>query len=88
VSYKVKFTKGAKKQLRRLPLDVQERIQARVNDLKIEPRPDGVKKLKGQENSYRIRIGDYRVVYEIEDDVLKVTVVKVKHRSEVYKDDG
>lgn len=88
MSYKVKFTKSAKKQLRRLPLDVQERIQARVNDLKIEPRLDGVKKLKGQENSYRIRIGDYRVVYEIEDDVLKVTVVKVKHRSEVYKDDG
>ncbi|KYC39106.1 addiction module toxin RelE [Scytonema hofmannii PCC 7110] len=88
MSYKVKFTKGAKKQLRKLPLDVQKRIQARVNDLKIEPRPDGVKKLKGQENSYRIRIGDYRVVYEIEDNVLKVTVVKVKHRSEVYKDDG
>lgn len=87
MSYTVKFTKGAKRQLRKLPLDVQERIRAKINDLKIEPRPSGVKKLKGEENSYRIRIGDYRVVYEIEDDILKVTVVRVKHRNEVYKDD-
>ncbi|MBR8839374.1 MAG: type II toxin-antitoxin system RelE/ParE family toxin [Stigonema ocellatum SAG 48.90 = DSM 106950] len=87
MSYEVKFSKSAKKQFRKLPLDVQERIQTKINDLAVEPRPNGVKKLKGEENSYRIRVDDYRVVYEIEDDVLIVTVVRVKHRSEVYKDD-
>ena len=87
MSYEVKFSKSAKKQFRKLPLDVQERIQTKINDLAVEPRPNGVKKLKGEENSYRIRVDDYRVVYEIKDDVLIVTVVRVKHRSEVYKDD-
>ena len=87
MSYEVKFSNSAKKQFRKLPLDVQERIQTKINDLAVKPRPNGVKKLKGEENSYRIRVDDYRVVYEIKDDVLIVTVVRVKHRSEVYKDD-
>jgi mRNA interferase RelE/StbE len=86
VSYEVKFSKGAKKQLRKLPLDVQQRIQTKINDLAIEPRPNGVKKLQGDDNSYRLRVGDYRVIYEIVNDVLIVTVIKVGHRSDIYKD--
>ncbi|QHG18284.1 type II toxin-antitoxin system RelE/ParE family toxin [Nostoc sp. ATCC 53789] len=88
MSYEVKFSRGAKKQFRKLPIDVQQRIQTKINDLAIEPRPNGVKKLQGDDNSYRIRVGDYRVVYEIDDDVLIVTVIKVKHRSEIYKDES
>ncbi|MEH2059199.1 MAG: type II toxin-antitoxin system RelE/ParE family toxin [Nostoc sp.] len=88
MSYEVKFSKGAKKQFRKLPLDVQERIQTKINDLAIEPHPNGVKKLQGDDNSYRIRVGDYRVVYELDDDVLIVTVIKVGHRSEIYKGDA
>jgi mRNA interferase RelE/StbE len=88
VSYEVKFSKGAKKQLRKLPLDVQQRIQTKINDLAIEPRPNGVKKLQGDDNSYRLRVGDYRVIYEVVDDVLIVTVIKVRHRSEIYKDES
>ncbi|PHM07297.1 type II toxin-antitoxin system RelE family toxin [Nostoc sp. 'Peltigera malacea cyanobiont' DB3992] len=88
MSYEVKFSKGAKKQFRKLPLDVQERIQTKINDLAIEPRPNGVKKLQGDDNSYRIRVGDYRVVYELDDDVLIVTVIKIGHRSEIYKDES
>jgi mRNA interferase RelE/StbE len=88
VTYEVKFSKGAKKQLRKLPLDVQERIQTKINSLAIEPRPSGVKKLQGDDNSYRIRVSDYRVVYEIEDDMLLITVIRVAHRSQVYKDDS
>ena len=76
MSYEVKFSKGAKKQFRKLPLDVQERIQTKINDLAIEPRPNGVKKLQGDDNSYRVRVGDYRVIYEVVDDVLIVTVIK------------
>ncbi|MEH2036520.1 type II toxin-antitoxin system RelE family toxin [Nostoc sp.] len=88
MSYEVKFSRVAKKQFRKLPIDVQQRIQTRINDLAIEPRPNGVKKIQGDDNSYRIRVGDYRVVYEIDDDVLIVTVIKVKHRSEIYKDES
>ncbi|MBN3890977.1 MAG: type II toxin-antitoxin system RelE/ParE family toxin [Nostoc sp. JL31] len=73
---------------RKLAIDVQQRIQTKINDLAIEPRPNGVKKLQGDDNSYRVRVGDYRVVYEIGDDVLIVTVIKIGHRSEIYKDES
>ncbi|GAX34636.1 type II toxin-antitoxin system RelE family toxin [Nodularia sp. NIES-3585] len=86
--YEVKFTKGARKMFRKLSQELQDRIQTKIDDLAIEPRPNGVKKLKGEENSYRIRVGDYRVVYDIFDDVVLVSVVSVGHRSEVYKDES
>jgi mRNA interferase RelE/StbE len=73
---------------RKLSQELQDRIQTKIDDLAIEPRPNGVKKLKGEENSYRIRVGDYRVIYDIFDDVLLVSVVEVGHRSEVYKDES
>jgi mRNA interferase RelE/StbE len=88
VIYEVKFTKGARKMFRKLSQELQDRIQTKIDDLAIEPRPNGVKKLKGEENSYRIRVGDYRVIYDIFDDVLLVSVVEVGHRSEVYKDEN
>ncbi|MEH2147826.1 type II toxin-antitoxin system RelE family toxin [Nostoc sp.] len=88
MSYEVKFSRGAKKQFRKLPIDVQQRIQTKINDLAIEPRPNGVKKLQGDDNSYRVRVGDYRVVYEVDDDVLIVTVIKVGHRTGIYKDES
>lgn len=88
MSYEVKFSKGAKKQFRKLPLDVQQRIQTKINDLAIEPRPNGVKKLQGDDNSYRLRVGDYRVIYEVVDNVLIVTVIKIGHRSDIYKDES
>jgi len=88
VIYEVKFTKGARKMFRKLSQQLQDRIQTKIDDLAIEPRPNGVKKLKGEENSYRIRVGDYRVIYDIFDDVLLVSVVEVGHRSEVYKDES
>ncbi|MFS0517876.1 type II toxin-antitoxin system RelE/ParE family toxin [Nostoc sp. UIC 10607] len=88
MSYEVKFSKGAKRQFRKLPLDVQERIQTKINDLAIEPRPNGVKKLQGDDNYYRFRVGDYRIIYEVVDDVLIVTVIKVGHRSDIYKDES
>ena len=86
MSYRVEFSRGASKQFRKLPLNIQKRIQAKIDELAIEPRPNRVKKLQGDDNSYRIRVGDYRIVYEIKDDILLVIVIKIKHRSEVYKD--
>ncbi|MGB3757889.1 MAG: type II toxin-antitoxin system RelE/ParE family toxin [Rivularia sp. (in: cyanobacteria)] len=88
MTYSVDFSKIARKQFQKLPLDVQERIQTKINELVIEPRPNGVKKLQGEENSYRIRVGDYRVIYDIFDDTLLVTVIRVKHRSQVYRDNS
>lgn len=86
--YEVKFTKGARKMFRKLSQELQDRIQTKIDELAIEPRPHGVKKLKGEENSYRIRVGDYRIIYEIFDAILLVSVVEVGHRSNVYKDES
>lgn len=88
MTYSIDFSKVARKQFKKLPLDVQVRIQNKINELAIEPRPNGVKKLQAEENSYRIRVGDYRVIYDIFDNVLLVTVIRVKHRSQVYRDDS
>jgi mRNA interferase RelE/StbE len=86
--YQIEFTKSAIKQLNKLPKNIKERIDARILDLATEPRPNGVKKLKGDENSYRIRVGDYRLIYEIYDDILLISVVRVGHRSKIYQDES
>jgi mRNA interferase RelE/StbE len=86
VSYKVTILKGALKQLKKLSPELRERIQLKIDNLALDPRPNGVVKLQGKENTYRIKISDYRVLYDIFDDVLLVKVVEVEHRSEVYKD--
>ncbi|MCC5655223.1 type II toxin-antitoxin system RelE/ParE family toxin [Nostoc sp. XA013] len=65
MSYKVEILKGALKQLKKLSPELQERIQVKIDDLAIEPRPNVAKKLKGKENAYRIRVGEYRVIYDI-----------------------
>ncbi|MBW4631757.1 MAG: type II toxin-antitoxin system RelE/ParE family toxin [Iphinoe sp. HA4291-MV1] len=88
MTYQIEFTKGVIKQLKKLPANIKERIEIKVQELAIEPRPNGVKKLQGDDNSYRVRVGDYRVIYEIQDDILLVTVIRVGHRSEVYKDES
>ncbi|WP_026736327.1 type II toxin-antitoxin system RelE family toxin [Fischerella sp. PCC 9605] len=88
MSYKVEISKSASKQLKKLSSELQERIQAKIDDLALEPRPSGVKKLKNRENGYRIRIGDYRVIYDIFDDVLLIIVIEIGHRSKVYKDES
>ncbi|MEL6462386.1 MAG: type II toxin-antitoxin system RelE/ParE family toxin, partial [Cyanobacteria bacterium J06621_15] len=81
-----KISKSASKQIKKLSSEIQERIQVEIDSLAVEPRPDGVKKLKGRESGYRIRVGDYRIIYDIFDDILLVTVVEVGHRSSIYKD--
>lgn len=83
--YKVFFKPSADKALRKLPLDVQRRIVAAVDGLAIEPRPHGVVKLAGDENLWRVRVGEYRIVYEIHDGQLIVLVLRVAHRRDVYR---
>ncbi len=83
--YTVRFSPAAGRDFRKLPSSVQAQIQPDIDALATEPRPSGVTKLKGEENLYRIRSGVYRILYSIEDDVLRVLVVKVGHRSDVYR---
>jgi len=68
-----------------LPNDVLERIVDKIQSLADEPRPDGVVKLKGSDNEYRIRVGDYRVRYEIDHESQIVKLLQCKHRKDVYR---
>jgi mRNA interferase RelE/StbE len=85
VRYAVDFAPAAARQFRRLPRSVQQRLGARVDTLASNPRPPGVQKLAGRDSLYRIRVGDYRVIYEISDAVLVVLILKVAHRRESYR---
>jgi mRNA interferase RelE/StbE len=83
-SYRVEFTRSAEKDLRKIDKSRVPAIYDEIERLAAEPRPYGVKKLAGADRTYRIRVGDYRVVYEIEDNVLLVLVIRVAHRKDVY----
>ena len=84
-SYLVTFAKSASKELSRLDAPLVKRIIAKTETLAIEPRPPGCKKLEGSVNEWRIRIGDYRVIYTIDDTVKVVDVSAVRHRSDAYR---
>ncbi len=84
--YKIEFLKIAKKELAKLPRDIQERIAQKINALKANPYPTDVKQLKNGDGRLRIRVGDYRIIYKIEKDKLVILVVKIGHRSEIYRD--
>ncbi|MFH1743411.1 MAG: type II toxin-antitoxin system RelE/ParE family toxin [bacterium] len=82
--YTVELSSRAKRELLKLPRDIRKRVTARLINLEENPRPVGIVKLKGYEGQYRLRVGDYRVQYVIQDTSLIVTIVKVSHRSESY----
>ena len=75
----------ASKAIRKLTPAIQGQIKAALDSLKNNPRPAGHKKLSGGSDLYRVRSGDYRIIYAIEDQIITVTVVKVAHRKEVYR---
>jgi mRNA interferase RelE/StbE len=85
VTYRIRVAPAALRQLRKLDRTAQKRVQAAIELLAEEPRPKGAKKLVGGEGEWRVRTGDYRIVYEIQDDVLLVLVVAVGHRREIYR---
>ena len=84
-TYRIEFSPRAERDFRNLPGDIQIRLKPHIDKLAHNPRPRGVEKMAGEESLYRIRIGDYRVVYNIEDDILLILVVKIGHRREVYR---
>lgn len=84
-SYKIEWKNSAYKELQKLPRPLIPKIIAAVSDLSSDPYPQGVKKLIGSEHSYRIRVGDYRIVYEIIENKLIIEIVRVRHRKDVYR---
>ncbi len=84
MTYRVEFTSAAARQVRKLPRPVRDRVLDAIEDLGDDPRPHGVKKLSGERTAWRIRIGEYRVIYDVFDSELLVTVVRAAHRREAY----
>ncbi len=85
MSYHVELKPSALESLSKLPLADRKRISKMIDSLTDNPRPRGVTKLTGEENFYRIRAGDYRIIYQIQDDGLLVLVVRIGNRGEVYR---
>jgi mRNA interferase RelE/StbE len=84
VSYRVELTTAAARQVKKLPRPARDRVLDAIEDLGEEPRPHGAKKLVGETTAWRVRVGDYRVIYDVFDDELVVTVVRAAHRRDVY----
>jgi mRNA interferase RelE/StbE len=82
--YKIEIKKSAVKELNNLPNIELKRIVQRIQNLADDPRPPGCKKLSGEEK-YRIRSGNYRILYIIEDDILIIYIIKMGHRRDVYR---
>lgn len=86
MTYQVVLPKSARKEIQALPATVRDRIIQRVRDLADDPRPPGCVKLKGYQDIYRIRVGDYRVRYTVRDKDATVVVLNCQHRKDVYRD--
>jgi mRNA interferase RelE/StbE len=84
-AYRIAFTPAAHRQLAALDPPMRRRIAHRIDALSAEPRPTGVEVLKGGDGALRIRVGDWRVIYTVKDDVLLVLVIKIGHRSDIYR---
>lgn len=83
--FRIKIERGIYKALEKMPELDQRRILKRVDSLSVDPRPVGAKKLKGVGDLYRIRAGNYRIIYKIQDFILLVIVVRISHRKDVYR---
>ena len=83
--HEVFLERSAEKDLRNLPSEIFRRIIPHIRALAQNPRPPGCHKIANSKNDWRIRIGDYRVVYEVDDKLKQVKVMRVRHRREVYR---
>ena len=83
--YKVTFARSARRELEALDRPIVARILSRIESLGQEARPPGCSKLQGEEHLWRIRIGDYRIVYSIDDRQRIVDIVRIRHRRAAYR---
>lgn len=84
-TYRLELSPSVARQLRKLEPSARRRVQAAIELLGAEPRPQGAKKLVGGDGEWRVRTGDYRIVYEIHDGVMTILVLAVGHRSSIYR---
>ena len=83
--YNISFKKSAEKELRSLDKKLIPRVLNSIEDLSDDPMPSGCRKLVGSEMTYRIRIGDYRVIYLLDHDASRIEIQKIAHRREIYR---
>ncbi|WP_420179321.1 type II toxin-antitoxin system RelE family toxin [Paenarthrobacter sp. TA1.8] len=82
--YRAEFSTAAAKQIRKLDAPVRRKILLAIAELELNPRPVGVRELSAESNAWRIRVGDFRVLYEIHDGELVIIIFRAAHRREVY----
>lgn len=85
MKYRIEFSPTAESQFKKLPKEVQVRLKHRIDILVENPFPRGVKKLSAQENFYRLRIGDHRIIYQVQGKALLILILKLGHRKNVYR---
>jgi mRNA interferase RelE/StbE len=81
----VLLTPQAERDLKRLPAETFHRVIVEIQTLAQTPRPSGCRKLSGSRNDYRVRVGDYRILYEVNDSGQEVRILRVRHRREAYR---
>ena len=84
VDHRITLARSARKELEDLPALVVARVWSKIEALAVEPRPRGSRKIRGARNLWRLRVGDYRVVYSVDDQQRLVDIVAVRHRSSAY----
>jgi mRNA interferase RelE/StbE len=83
--YRIEFRPAALREMRRIPKPFKSRLLTAIAALAETPRPPGSVQLQGPDGFHRVRVGDYRIIYLIEDSVLLICVVRVAHRKDVYR---
>ncbi len=84
-SYQIEWKRSSVKELEKLPRQMISKIVSAVDDLSKDPYPQGVRKLVGSERTYRIRVGDYRVIYDAFESRLIIEIIRVRHRKDAYR---
>ena len=85
MAYRLDFVSSAQREFLRLPLSIRQRLDPHLLALEVNPRPHGVKAMAGHKGLFRIRVGDYRVLYEVDDAARVVTVTRVRPRGTAYR---
>jgi mRNA interferase RelE/StbE len=83
--YRIVIKKSALKELEEIQKKFRLKIIQKIDELALDPRPAGVRKLESTENNYRVRVGDYRIIYQIVDAILVIDVIKIANRKEAYR---
>lgn len=83
--YRIELSKLAKKQIEEIPVVYYYNIEKHLDSLAINPYPKGCKKLAGSQKTYRIRVGVYRIIYEVHNNILIIRIITISHRKDAYK---